>query len=94
MDEEWDKFQKMLSAESNVSQAIMDEDIEESKAEREIDEIDEQIHNWSRVEALQKKREEIDTSDLQKDNEEPSGSSSADEQEFEEFLDWRSKKVR
>lgn len=43
MDEEWEKFQKTINEETNVSQAIIDEDVEESKVERDIDEIDEQM---------------------------------------------------
>ncbi|KAG1714408.1 Zinc finger protein 830 [Nymphon striatum] len=94
MDEEWEKFQKVISTESTVSQAIMDEDIEESKAEREIDEIDEQMHNWSRVQNLQMKKDKIANSAPPDKMDESELSLSADEQEYEEFLDWRSKKVR
>lgn len=48
IEEEWEKFQKEIKAASNFSNAIIAEDQEESTTERQIDEIDEQIRNWSR----------------------------------------------
>lgn len=48
VEEEWDKFQKEIREEKTVSNAIMAEDQEESTTERQIDEIDEQIRNWTR----------------------------------------------
>ncbi|XP_022245796.1 zinc finger protein 830-like isoform X1 [Limulus polyphemus] len=92
MEEEWEKFQKTIAAETNVSQAIIEEDLEESKVEREIDEIDEQIYNWERVEKLQKKKEEILRNEHSKEDN-SDDNSSVDEHEFDEFLDWRSKGV-
>lgn len=47
-DEEWDRFQKAIKEETNVSIAIINEEQEESTAERQISEIDEQMRNWSR----------------------------------------------
>lgn len=47
-EEEWEKFQKEIKLESTTSAAIINEEQEEATAEREIDEIDEQIRNWSR----------------------------------------------
>ena len=47
-EEEWEKFQKEIKLETTTSAAIIDEEQEEATAEREIDEIDEQIRNWSR----------------------------------------------
>lgn len=48
VEEEWDKFQKEIREEKTVSNAIIAEDQEESTTERQIDEIDEQIRNWTR----------------------------------------------
>lgn len=48
VEEEWDKFQKEIREEKTVSNAIISEDQEESTTERQIDEIDEQIRNWTR----------------------------------------------
>lgn len=48
VEEEWDRFQKEIKAAADFSNAIIAEDQEEATAERQIDEIDEQIRNWSR----------------------------------------------
>lgn len=48
VEEEWERFQKEIKAAANFSNAIIAEDQEEATAERQIDEIDEQIRNWSR----------------------------------------------
>lgn len=48
VEEEWDKFQKEIREEKTVSNTIIAEDQEESTTERQIDEIDEQIRNWTR----------------------------------------------
>lgn len=48
VEEEWEKFQKEIKAAADFSNAIIAEDQEEATAERQIDEIDEQIRNWSR----------------------------------------------
>lgn len=48
VEEEWDRFQKEIKAAADTSNAIMAEDQVEATTERQIDEIDEQIRNWSR----------------------------------------------
>ncbi len=48
VEEEWDRFQKEIKAASTLSNAIIADDQEEATTERQIDEIDEQIRNWSR----------------------------------------------
>lgn len=48
IEEEWERFQREIKTASNASNAIIAEDQEESTTERQIDEIDEQIRNWSR----------------------------------------------
>lgn len=50
VEEEWDRFQKEIKAEADASNAIMAEDQVEATTERQIDEIDEQMRNWSRYE--------------------------------------------
>lgn len=50
VEEEWEKFQQEIKEASNYSNAIIAEDQEESITERQIDEIDEQMHNWNRFE--------------------------------------------
>lgn len=48
MEEEWEKFQKEIKEETTTSAEIIAGEQEEATAERQIDEIDEQIRNWSR----------------------------------------------
>lgn len=48
VEEEWERFQKEIKAASSLSNAIIADDQEEATTERQIDEIDEQIRNWSR----------------------------------------------
>lgn len=47
-DEEWERFQKEIKEATSKSMAIINEEVEEATVERQIDEIDEQIRNWSR----------------------------------------------
>lgn len=48
VEEEWERFQKEIKAAASLSNAIIADDQEEATTERQIDEIDEQIRNWSR----------------------------------------------
>lgn len=103
LEEEWDKFQKQMREESTVSNAIIAEDQDEATADRQIDEIDEQMRNWSRVldlekriqevivaEKIKSKKMEIGDDDDSNDENDDGGS----DEEFDEFLDWRAKKLQ
>lgn len=48
VEEEWEKFKKEIKEAEDVSLNIIHEQQEESTAERQIDEIDAQMRNWSR----------------------------------------------
>lgn len=48
VEEEWERFQHEIKEAANFSNAIIAEDQEEATVVRQIDEIDEQIRNWSR----------------------------------------------
>ncbi|KAG9335615.1 hypothetical protein JZ751_004380 [Albula glossodonta] len=96
MDKEWDEFQKEIRQVNNASEAIVAEDDEEGRIERQIDEIDEQIECYRRVEHLREKR------DLAKDRlEKKTGASEMEEEESSEddeeqllellARDWRAK---
>lgn len=93
MEEEWDLFQKQMKEESHVSEAIMEEDDEQTNVDRNIDEIDEQIHRWSQINELQSKKEEINKTKSQKnDNDDSDSDDSSALEDFHNLLDWRSKK--
>uniref|UniRef100_A0A8C6SE54 Zinc finger protein 830 n=1 Tax=Neogobius melanostomus TaxID=47308 RepID=A0A8C6SE54_9GOBI len=57
MDKEWEEFQKEMRQVNTKSEAIVAEEDEEGRLERQIDEIDEQIECYKRVEVLRDKRE-------------------------------------
>ncbi|GJQ81664.1 hypothetical protein Trydic_g8542 [Trypoxylus dichotomus] len=93
VEEEWERFQREIREADNKSAAIIAEDQEEATNERQLDEIDEQMKNWSRVLTLERKKVEVigtvhdDVEKMDVDIRETS-----EEEDFDEFLDWRSKK--
>ncbi|KRT80156.1 hypothetical protein AMK59_7576 [Oryctes borbonicus] len=93
VEEEWERFQREIREADSKSAAIIAEDQEEATNERQLDEIDEQMKNWSRVIILEKKKVEVigtvhdNGEKMDVDDKEVS-----EEDEFDEFLDWRAKK--
>ncbi|XP_033734605.1 zinc finger protein 830-like isoform X2 [Pecten maximus] len=93
MEEEWEMFQRAMKEENHVSEAIMDEEDEQANVDRNIDEIDDQINRWNEINKLQIKKEEIMSTQGSKDTGSKSDSDEdAEDQELQEFMDWRSKK--
>jgi len=93
MEEEWALFQKTVKEEAKISEAIVEEEDDNAVIERNLDEVDEQMHHWSKVNELEKKKEEIMSKKMDNKECDSDDDSDVDEQEFEEFLDWRSKKA-
>ncbi|XP_071782621.1 zinc finger protein 830 [Centroberyx gerrardi] len=98
MDKEWEEFQKEMRQVNTKSEAIVAEDDEEGRLERQIDEIDEQIECYRRVEVLRDKRDVVKNKPLQTmmQDHEGSDASMEEEEEEEELLDvlsrdWRAK---
>ncbi|XP_004624782.1 zinc finger protein 830-like [Octodon degus] len=99
MDKEWDEFQKAMRQVSTISEAIVAEEDEEGRLDRQIGEIDEQIECYRRVEKLRNRQDEIKNKlkevltikELQKKEEE--NADSDDEGELQDLLsqDWRVK---
>ncbi|XP_054846967.1 zinc finger protein 830-like [Eublepharis macularius] len=99
MDKEWDEFQKAMRQVSTISEAIMAEEDEEGRLDRQIGEIDEQIECFRRVEQLrdrqdimrEKLKEVMRLSATQAKEDEDLGSE--DEGELQDLLsqDWRAK---
>ncbi|XP_031333687.1 zinc finger protein 830 isoform X2 [Photinus pyralis] len=93
VEEEWERFQKAIRDANNESANIIAEDHEEATNERQIDEIDEQMKNWSKVLTLEKRKLELTTTTNTFENMDADLSEdSADDVEFEEYVDWRTKK--
>lgn len=94
IDEEWDKFQKVIAEETNTSQNIIEEEIEEIQVDRTLVEIEEQISNWSKVDEMQKRAEELHKECLKNGDikvEESESDSDVDDQEMNVFSNWRSR---
>ncbi|XP_003797273.2 zinc finger protein 830 [Otolemur garnettii] len=98
MDKEWDEFQKAMRQVNTISEAIVAEEDEEGRLDRQIGEIDEQIECYRRVEKLWNRQDEINKlkeiltiKELQKKEEE--NADSDDEGELQDLLsqDWRVK---
>lgn len=93
VEEEWEKFQKEIREADYESLAMIAEDQEEATTERQIEEIDEQMKNFSKVLDLEKKKVEVITTAKETQHMDVDGNLSDEEdQDFDEFLDWRSKK--
>ncbi|KAI7809785.1 putative zinc finger protein 830-like, partial [Triplophysa rosa] len=99
MDREWEEFQKEMRQVNSASDAIVAEDDEEGRLERQIDEIDEQIQCYRRVELLRAKQEVVKETLVKKrkDQRNQTHSSGSDEEDDDEELmhvltqDWRAK---
>ena len=59
LDEEWEKFQKEISGDKIASDQVEQDDFQELNSERTIEEIDQQIDNWAKVDHLQKKVQQL-----------------------------------
>ncbi|XP_028988764.1 zinc finger protein 830 [Betta splendens] len=98
MDKEWEEFQKEIRQVNTKSDAIVAEEDEEGRLERQIDEIDEQIECYKRVELLRDKRDVMKCKPLSQKEEqmETDGNTEDKEEDEEELLgllsrDWRAK---
>ncbi|NXO59110.1 ZN830 protein, partial [Aramus guarauna] len=99
MDKEWDEFQKAMRQVNTISEAIVAEEDEEGRLDRQIGEIDEQIECYRRVELLrnrqdlmkEKLKEAMRLRAIQEKDDEAIGSE--DEEELQDLLsqDWRVK---
>ncbi|NWJ09469.1 ZN830 protein, partial [Crypturellus undulatus] len=99
MDKEWDEFQKAMRQVNTISEAIVAEEDEEGRLDRQIGEIDEQIECYRRVELLrnrqdlmkEKLKEAMRLTATQEKEDESLGSE--DEEELQDLLsqDWRVK---
>lgn len=98
LDKEWEEFQKEMRLVNTKSEAIVAEDDEEGRIERQIDEIDEQIECYRRVEILRDRRDAVRSRALPKRvNQVKKEAKKEEEEEDEEELlgllsqDWRAK---
>lgn len=95
-EEQWEKFQKEMQVENQVSQSIVEGEDEESRVNRELSELSEQRVYFLRADALRDRQSCLkETSKLNSLQPQPQGQtdSNSDDSDFDEFLDWRAKKV-
>ncbi|NWX90381.1 ZN830 protein, partial [Nothoprocta pentlandii] len=99
MDKEWDEFQKAMRQVNTISEAIVAEEDEEGRLDRQIGEIDEQIECYRRVQLL-RNRQELMKEKLKEamrlrasQEKEDEALGSEDEEELQDLLsqDWRVK---
>ncbi|XP_038626272.1 zinc finger protein 830 [Tachyglossus aculeatus] len=100
MDKEWDEFQKAMRQVNTISEAIVAEEDEEGRLDRQIGEIDEQIECYRRIEAL-RHRQDVFKDKLREslllraaqDQADDDNSGSEDDGELRDLLsqDWRVK---
>ncbi|XP_023681424.1 zinc finger protein 830-like [Paramormyrops kingsleyae] len=101
MDKEWEEFQKEMRHVNSASEAIVAEEDEDGRLERQIDEIDEQIECYRRVELLRDRREvmknmgQVDSKPQQEQRSSGDKEEEEDEEELFSLLsrDWRAKRV-
>ncbi|XP_064409302.1 zinc finger protein 830 [Latimeria chalumnae] len=101
MDKEWEEFQKEMRQVNTVSEAIVAEEDEEGRLDRQIGEIDEQIECYRRIEHLRDRQEVVKSNlkDMLKSKhtgeEEEADIGSEDEEELQDLLsgDWRAKRA-
>lgn len=101
MDKEWEEFQKEIRQVNTKSEAIVAEEDEEGRIERQIDEIDEQIECYKRVELLRDKRDMVRSAprprkDERREEDAREGEEEEGEEDEDELLgllsrDWRAK---
>jgi len=95
-EEEWEKFQKAMQVEAQVSQSIVEEEDEESQVNREFSELSEQRLYFLRADELRDKKTAVKQTvfkqALQRQPQDENTSNS-DDSDYEEFFDWRAKKV-
>eukprot|EP00794_Sanderia_malayensis_P003281 gene3281-3763_t len=97
-EEEWGEFQKMIAAETKVSEDIQAEEEEESKIEKDLSEYSALKQYVERVKKMKERRGNM-TNDIRKKEENApedvvdNESSSEFEDEMDDILNWRAKKA-
>jgi len=97
-EEEWEAFQKEISAEVLAADEAQAAEVLMDTTERQLEEIEDQMQAWSRVREAEIKKDEVDerlkvAKSSKKDGDDASDSDQDNEDlDMDEFLDWRLKK--
>ncbi|KAI1280608.1 Zinc finger protein [Halotydeus destructor] len=91
-EEEWANFQKVIASETYKSENVLGEDLEDVQFDKTVDEVEQQMSNWAKVDDLQKKAEQMLTVKREHVEEElPSEDEDVDLESLNDFTNWRSK---
>jgi len=97
-DQEWETFQKEIAAEVRESAELAAEEQLEETTGRQLEEIDEQMRAWSRVREAEIRKDVVEEKlqvkkevKVEKEKEESEGE--LEDDDLEDFLDWRIKKL-
>ncbi|XP_061396329.1 zinc finger protein 830 [Musca vetustissima] len=93
-DAEWELFQKEIKEVAEASYEIFVADQKELAVEKELVEIDEQIHHWSKVLELEEKRKKLNKfmeKNKSAHNSDESSDDVSETEDFDEYTDWRAK---
>jgi len=98
---EWEAFKKEIAVEVAASADLAAVDQIEETNDRQLEEIDEQMRAWSRVRNIEIKKDDVDTKLRDKKTlkeesaaiKEELSDEEVNEEDLEEFLDWRQKKT-
>lgn len=102
LEEEYNRFRKALVEEEHASEVIVEEEEMERQLEREIDEIDRQMSQWSRVHQLEERRDQIlaglghsapTVQPKEENSSENFDEPSEDEIDIDDITDWRNKLI-
>ena len=97
---EWAAFQKEIAVEVAASADLTAVDQMEETVDRQLEEIDEQMRAWSRVRNIEIKKDDVDTRIRDKKQvrekvevKTENSDDEVNEEDLDEFLDWRQKKT-
>ena len=91
MDEEWEKFQRVMAVESYKADNLDEEDLETLQVDRDVDEVEEQLSSWTKIDQLQKKAEELLGKRVENDKKYDAANDDDTSDEDFDFDSWRNK---
>lgn len=91
-DDEWIKFQREINEESIASKKRLSGEQKNSAVDREIIEINEQMYQWSKVLDLERKLDKVNNGNKKSFKSDYFEEYLSDDNDFDENLDWRSKR--
>lgn len=102
-EKEWSDFQRIISTESSKADELLETELIALQKERDLLEVESQIDNWAKVEALNKRLDEIKEQKRQlqqqttpvkhgtKDTKSEDEDDDSDNENLDELFNWRSK---